>query len=232
MRIAILDDDPSQLEFVSESLSPAGHTCHAFTEGRALIRELRRESYDLIVLDWNVADMPGDEVLAWVREHCHEELPVLFMTSRSREADIVTALNAGADDYVVKPVAASILLARVSTLLRRTYRREESIASQEFGEYVFDLRESIVYRRAVPVTLSQKEFQVALLLFRNLGRPLSRSHIVETIWKQTADIPSRTLDTHVSSVRIKLDLRPQNGYCIYPVYGYGYRLEKLEAGQA
>lgn len=232
MRIAILDDDSSQLEFVTESLSPAGHRCHAFTEGRALIRELRRESYDLIVLDWNVTDMQGDEVLAWVRKHCHEELPVLFMTSRSHETDIVSALNAGADDYVVKPVAAPVLLARVSTLLRRSYRRDENIASQTFGEYLFDLRESIVYRRTAPVPLSQKEFQVALLLFRNLGRPLSRSHIVETVWKQTSDVPSRTLDTHISSIRIKLDLRPQSGYCIYPVYGYGYRLEKLEAGGA
>jgi len=129
MRIAILDDDPSQLEFATQSLSPAGHTCHTFSEGGALIRELRRESFDLIVLDWNVTDMQGDEVLAWVRKHCNETLPVLFMTSRSRESDIVSALNAGADDYVVKPVAASraATSSRRSGSKRPTSRRVRSI---------------------------------------------------------------------------------------------------------
>jgi DNA-binding response OmpR family regulator len=232
MRIAILDDDPSQLQFATKALTPAGHSCYVFTEGRALIHRLQRETFDLVSLDWNVVDMPGDLVLAWIRQNCDANLPVLFMTSRSREADIISALNAGADDYVTKPVAAAMLLARVTTLLRRTYRQELPLATQEFGDYLFNLQEGRLFRRGEPITLSQKEFQVALLFFRNLARPLSRTHIVETVWKQLADIPTRTLDTHVSAVRVKLDLKPQNGYCIVPIYGYGYRLEKLEVPAA
>ncbi len=104
--------------------------------------------------------------------------------------------------------------------------------SQEFGDYLFNLQEGRLFHRSEPVTLSQKEFQVALLLFRNLARPLSRAHIIETVWKHLADIPTRTLDTHVSAIRIKLDLRPQNGYRIVPIYGYGYRLERLEVPAA
>ncbi|MPV68638.1 response regulator transcription factor [Burkholderia sp. BE17] len=228
MRIAVLDDDPSQLQFVTEALTPAGHNCYLFTEGRALVHRLQRETYDLVTLDWNVLDMPGDAVLAWIRQNCDANLPVLFMTSRSRESDIVYALNAGADDYVIKPVAAPVLVARVATLLRRTYRNDTPTTSQQFGEYLFDLQEVKLYRAGQQIALSQKEFQLALLLFRNFARPLSRAHILETVWKHSHDIPTRTLDTHISAVRIKLDLRPQNGYCIVPIYGYGYRLEKLE----
>jgi DNA-binding response OmpR family regulator len=171
--------------------------------------------------------MQGDEVLAWVRQNCDINLPVLFMTSRTRETDIITVLNAGADDYVTKPVNGSLLLARVTTLLRRSYRQEAPLARQAFGDYLFDLQEGRLFLRGEPVPLSIKEFQVALLFFRNLSRPLSRSHLIESVWKHSSDIPSRTLDTHVSAVRVKLDLRPQNGYCIVPIYGYGYRLEKL-----
>ncbi|RQR34343.1 DNA-binding response regulator [Burkholderia sp. Bp9143] len=228
MRIAVLDDDPSQLQFVSEALTPAGHNCYMFAEGRALIHRLQRETFDLVTLDWNVVDMHGDAVLSWIRKNCDANLPVLFMTSRSREADIVFALNAGADDYVVKPVAASVLVARVNTLLRRTYRQEIATTNQQFGEYLFDLQEVRLYRNGAPIAVSQKEFQLALLLFRNFARPLSRAHILETVWKHMTDIPTRTLDTHISAVRVKLDLRPQNGYCIVPIYGYGYRLEKLD----
>ncbi|WP_454867162.1 response regulator transcription factor [Pseudomonas lini] len=227
MRIAILDDDPSQLQFISQALTPAGHHCHVFTEGRALIHRLQRETFDLLTLDWNVPDMQGDEVLAWVRQNCDANLPVLFMTSRTRETDIITALNAGADDYVIKPVNGSVLLARVTTLLRRSYRQEAPLARQEFDDYLFDLQEGRLFLRGEPVLLSLKEFQLALLFFRNLSRPLSRSHLIESVWKHSIDIPSRTLDTHVSGVRTKLGLHPQNGYCIATIYGYGYRLEKL-----
>jgi len=232
MRIAVLDDDVSQLQFVSETLTEAGHHCYMFAEGRTLIHRMQRETFDLVTLDWNVVDMQGDVVLSWIRKNTAANLPVLFMTSRASEQDIVYALNAGADDYVVKPVANSVLVARVASLLRRSYQQEAPTTSQQFGEYLFDLQEGKLFRSGTVVSLSQKEFQLALLLFRNFARPLSRAHILETVWKHSSDIPTRTLDTHISAVRVKLDLRPQNGYCIVPIYGYGYRLEKLNPGVA
>jgi DNA-binding response OmpR family regulator len=79
------------------------------------------------------------------------------------------------------------------------------------------------------VALAQKEFELALLLFRHVSRPLSRTHIRESVWKQDVDIPSRTIDTHISQIRAKLTLRPINGYRIAPIYSYGYRLEKVES---
>ncbi|TKC86704.1 response regulator transcription factor [Trinickia terrae] len=232
MRIAVLDDDPAQTEFVCQTLSAAGHVCHAFAEGRALVRQLRRQTFDLLVLDWNVPDMSGEEVLNWVRQSVSEQLPVLFMTSRSRETDISSMLNTGADDYVVKPVPASVLLARVGALLRRAYQLSPAATKEVFGDYEFDLGAKNVLVKGAAVSLTQKEFELALLLFQHLSRPLSRAHILDVIWKQAADIPSRTMDTHVSMLRAKLGLRPENGYRLMPIYGYGYRLERLEQGGA
>jgi DNA-binding response OmpR family regulator len=232
MRIAVLDDDPAQADLVCETLSAAGHICHAYAEGRALVRQLRRQTFDLLVLDWNVPDMSGEEVLRWVRESLSERLPVLFMTSRSRDTDITSILNTGADDYVVKPVSAGILLARVGSLLRRAYQINSTALKEIFDDYEFDLSARHVVVRGTPVAVTQKEFDLALLLFQHLSRPLSRAHILDVIWKRATDIPSRTMDTHVSVLRSKLGLRPENGYRLTPIYGYGYRLERIEKGAA
>ncbi len=232
MRIAVLEDDPAQAEFVCQALGEAGHTCHVFAKGNDLVRQLRRETFDLLVLDWNVPDMSGDEVLYWVRQSLSTRLPVLFMTSRSHEADIVLMLNSGADDYVVKPVSAAVLVARVGSLLRRAYQLYAPVLKEVFGEYEFDLKSRKVLVHGKPVALTQKEFDLALLLFQHLSRPLSRTHILDVIWKQSDDIPSRTMDTHVSMLRSKLGLRPENGYRLTPIYGYGYRLERIEGDAA
>ena len=231
MRIAILDDDDLQLELIRHLLEKSGFHCHAFTQGRALMRELRRESFDLLVLDWHVPDVSGPEVLKWVRENSAQRIPVLFVTGRTSEDDIVAGLAAGADDYMIKPLRPSELVARVQALLRRAY--PGAVHDQLFFDpYRFEPAQSIVSftiaGKTNAVSLTQKEFDLALLLFRNAGRPLSRSHIREAVWGSDVDIPSRTMDTHVSRIRTKLELRPEIGYRVMPVYSYGYRLDRLE----
>src|SRR5258708_33834803 len=171
--------------------------------------------------------MRGDVVLEGVGKNLTTNLPVLFLTSRSVEADIVQMLNAGADVYILKPVSRPVLLARVEALLRRIYMHQHEGTQETYGIYRFDLPTQTARVSERPAALTQKEFELALLLFRNLSRPLSRSHIRESVWRQDVDIPSRTIDTHVSQIRSKLVLRPQNGYRITPIYSYGYRLEKV-----
>ncbi len=232
MRIAVLDDEPAQADFVCQTLTAGGHVCHPFVRGQELVKQLRRQTFDLLVLDWNVPDMAGDEVLRWVRQSLSGRLPVLFMTSRSREVDIALMLNSGADDYVVKPVSAAVLLARVGSLLRRAYQLHPPAQKETYGEYEFDLKTRQASVSGRPVALTQKEFELALLLFQHLSRPLSRTHILDVIWKQADNIPSRTMDTHVSMLRSKLGLRPENGYRLTPIYGYGYRLERVDGDLA
>jgi DNA-binding response OmpR family regulator len=227
MRIAVLDDDRSQTDLVSQVLTSAGHLCHAFNSGKEMLNQLRRESFDMLIIDWQVPDLSGAEVLRWAREKLSENLPVLFMTSRSGEDDIVTGLAAGADDYMIKPIRRGELVARVQALLRRAYPTQNAVEQIQFNQYVFEPRTSRLTNTGEPVELTQKEFDLALLFFRNLGRPLSRAYILEAVWSRDVDIPSRTMDTHVSRVRSKLQLRPENGFRLAPVYSYGYRLEQV-----
>ena len=194
-----------------------------------MLNQLRRESYDMLVIDWQVPDLDGAAVLHWAREKLAPNLPVLFMTSRSGEDDIVAGLAAGADDYMIKPIRRGELVARVQALLRRAYPNQNAVEQLQFGNYVFEVRTARLTVNGVPVELTQKEFDLALLFFRNLGRPLSRAYILEAVWARDIEIPSRTMDTHVSRVRTKLQLRPDNGFRLAPVYSYGYRLEQISA---
>ncbi|PFH08089.1 DNA-binding response OmpR family regulator [Collimonas sp. PA-H2] len=229
MRIAILDDDPSQLDFVCQILTSNGHICHPFQSGKEILKKLHRESYDLLILDWQVPDLSGMEVLHWVRDKFSKTLPVLFMTSRTSEEDIVEGLTAGADDYMTKPIRRSELIARTQALLRRAYPIPNSSKKITFNDYLFETDYGRITLAGKPIEIYQKEFDIALLFFCNLGRPLSRAYIVEKIWSHDDDIPSRTIDTHISRIRSKLHLRPENGYRLSPVYSYGYRLEQLNS---
>ena len=227
MRIAVLDSDRNQSDLVVQVLATAGHACHAFSQGKDLLAQMRKDQYDMLILDWSVPDMDGAEVLERVKEKMAPEAPIMFITGTSAEDDIVAALTAGAGDYVVRPLRRSELLVRVQAMLRRAYPSENEAEQLQFGPYVFEIRPGRLLMDGELVDVTHKEFYLALLFFRNIGRPLSRAFIHESVWIRETVVPSRTMDTHVSRVRNKLQLRPENGFRLVPVYSYGYRLEKL-----
>ena len=229
MRIAALDDELSQAQLIRHVLTAAGHDCHVFTDGRSLMRELRRESYDLLVLDWLMPEMSGLHVVKWVRESLEDRLPILFLADRADENAILEGIRHGADDYMVKPVRRAELRARVNALLSRTYPQPAS----EYllcEPYYFDLPQRQLRINDIPIELTQKEYELALFLFSNIGRLLSRRHLLEAVWGRDLEIPSRTIDTHVSRLRNKLALRPENGFRLTPVYSLGYRFERVTPG--
>lgn len=190
---------------------------------------LRRESFDLLVLDWQLPKVTGIEVVQWVRAHLDHRVPILMLTSRATERDIVEGLSAGADDYMIKPIRVGELVARARALLRRCYSEVERETVFEIGPHRFDLVARQVSLDGMPVELKRLEFDLAVFLFRNIGRLVSRGHLVDAVWGQTVDVGSRSLDTHVSRLRTKLELRPQRGFRLSSVYNHGYRLETIDS---
>ena len=229
MRIAVLDNDRSQADLICQVLTSAGHTCQTYDSGKDMLAQLRKDSFDMLILDWHVSDLSGSEVLRRAKEKMSAQTPMMFLTNSSAEDDIVAGINAGADDYMIKPLRRGELVARVQALLRRAYPTQNGAEQLQFGPYIFETRPGRLLMDGAVIDVTHKEFYLALLFFRNIGRPLSRAYIHEAVWIRETVVPSRTMDTHVSRVRNKLQLRPENGFRLVPVYSYGYRLEKLGA---
>ncbi|MGJ9418499.1 response regulator transcription factor [Massilia sp. CMS3.1] len=229
MRIAVLDNDRSQADLVCQVLSAAGHSCQFFDSGKEMLAQMRKDSTDLLIMDWPAGAPDAADTLRRAKEKMAPDAPAMFLVSGSAEDDIVAGMAAGADDYLVKPLRRGELVARVSALLRRAYPAQTGTEQLQFGSYVFETRPGRLLKDGSVIDVTQKEFYLALLFFRNIGRPLSRAYIHEAVWVRETAVPSRTMDTHVSRVRNKLSLRPENGFRLVPVYSYGYRLEKLGA---
>lgn len=227
MRIAALDDDPLQLELIERATQALGHTCRSYATGAALLQGMGQHAFDLLIVDWELPDTSGPQVVQAVRQALGPALPILFATHRHEERDIVQGLESGADDFMVKPIRVGELNARVSSLLRRAYPHSAASNALEFGRYRFTPDTRTLEIAGVPVELRNREYELALYLFQNRGHLLSRDHLREAIWGQSPDMNSRSLDTHVSRVRALLDLRPANGYIISAVYGVGYRFEAV-----
>ena len=229
MRIALLEDDQAQSATLATWLRGAGHDVHTFVTARDFKLEVGRESFDAFLLDWMLPDQSGEDVLRWLREQRGESVPVIFITARDSEEDIVSALSAGADDYMVKPVRRLEMLSRIEAVWRRSQPRNRDHDVIDHPPYRFEVSTHRALRDGQPIEMTEKEFNLAVFLFRNIGRLLSRGHLLEAVWGRNASVATRTVDTHVSRVRSKLELRPENGYRLTPAYNYGYRLENLAA---
>lgn len=229
MRVALLEDDQDQAALFTEWLRAAGHTCEHFESGKVFVRNIKHDSFDALILDWLVPDMDGFEVLRWVRENFDWSIPVIIVTAKDEEDDIVRALEEGADDYVVKPPKQRELVARLNAVIRRSSGMDETQTTLEYEPFLIDLGNHQVQRDGERIEVTQKEYELIVFLFRNIGRVLSRAHILESVWGRNPDINTRTVDTHVSRIRSKLALAPDTGWKLSSIYQHGYRLERTTA---
>jgi DNA-binding response OmpR family regulator len=230
LRIALFDADPAEQSLIAQVLERSGFECRIHDDARALVADARTRRFDALIVDWKGHPAEGGAVLGHARAAA-TRTPTLMMVANGHEDDIIAGLSCGADDYLIKPIRPSELIARLQALLRRAYPNE-TLERFEFEPYRFDPVpcEVAIAAAGEPkrVLLTQKEFDLGLMLFRNAGRPLSRNHIREVVWGGDADISSRTMDTHVSRLRSKLGLNTASTYRVMPVYGYGYRLDRLD----
>jgi two-component system response regulator RegX3 len=220
--IALLEDDDSTADLMKTFLAGAGHQVVRYASGRTFREGVPRRAPDLAIVDRMLPDDDGVEVVKWFRAQVDAQTPVLFASALGEESDIVAALDAGADDYFVKPLRREELLARVRALGRRVGAKRAAIAC---GPVVLDTANRTASVGGLGVALTDREFDVALHLMKNRNRLIPRAELLKEVWRTSAALETRTVDQHVSRVRHKLQLQRASGFRLYAVYNRGYRLE-------
>lgn len=229
MRIAVADDEETIREFMNALLTDGGHKCSVFRDGRDLMNAMMRDTFDLVIIDWMMPPANGMDILKWARATLSPCPPVIMLTSRADKSDVAEALNSGADDYIIKPETKNVILARIEAVMRRTtHQPEKQSRVEEFGCYSFDRMSNNVKLGEEEIVLTAREFSLARMFFLNPNRAFSRAYILETLWNSVPDLPTRTLDMHISRIRSKLRLGPENGYRLQTIFGHGYRLEVFD----
>jgi two-component system, OmpR family, response regulator RegX3 len=222
MRIAVLEDDLQLAGLMRIYLEAAGHECRLYATGREFRSGVRSYAPDLAIVDRMLPDDDGIEATRWFRAEVSDRVPVLFASARGAEEDIVRALDAGADDYLVKPLRHEELLARLRALGRRAGGGAESTLSS--GSALLDTVNRVATLDGARVELTDREFDLVVYFFSHRGRLVSRTELLQHVWRTSASIETRTVDTHVSRLRHKLKLTRGSGYALETVYSHGYRL--------
>lgn len=225
--IGFLEDDPDQAALIGHWLEESGYVLRLFRTAHEFRRRQGVEGIDLLLLDWMLPDGTGIDVLRWVRASSNATLPVIFLTSRGAEHDMVKALGCGGDDYIVKPAKRGELFARIGAALRRAGFDADGSPLVKVPPYLVDVARRRISIHGGPVELTQREFDLANFLFRRSGRTVSRDALLENVWNLGAHVSTRTVDTHISRLRKKLELNGEHGWRLAGIYQRGYRLEQV-----
>ena len=220
MRILIVEDEPKTAAYLKKGLGENGFVVDIAGDGETGLHLASSRIYDLVVLDAMLPGRDGWSVLQEMQREPHT--PVLMLTARGSVADRVRGLEAGADDYLVKPFAFSELLARIRNVLRRAPLRQPDVL--QIGDLTVDLTRQRAERNGRRLDLTPKEFKLLALLARRCGEVLSRTLIAEQVWDMNFDSDTNVVDVHVRRLRTKLD-EPFPAPLLHTVRGVGYVLE-------
>jgi len=214
--ILIVDDEPAIAALISRVLTAAGYTCQAVTSSEKAADLIEQNRYDLVLLDVMMPKIDGYDLLEYIRP---TGTPSIFVTAKDAVSERVRGLHSGADDYIVKPFAPAELTARVEAVLRRTGR---ATVQYPLWGCTVDTAACRVTRAGQEIKLTRKEYELLLLLLRGRGTALYRDYLYETLWGDDMSLDTRTLDTHITRLRKKLEL----GDKLHAVRQVGYMLEK------
>lgn len=223
----MVDDEKQETDRLADFLIALDHRVEAYNQSEVFAKALRRESFDLVVVDWQMPGMSGIEILKWIRQGLKLSVPVIFVTNMASEASVMEGLDNGADDYLVKPVRRGEFASRVAAALRRANPALSSQNEREvYGGFDFNPTASAVTVQGAVISLTPKELELSLLLFRNLDKALSRAHIQQAVWGNDI-MTTRSMDAHLSRLRNKLGLNAaKSEFHLMPIYNFGYRLVK------
>lgn len=223
-RILIVEDELPMRTALQDVLQAEGYRVLAANDGESGLKRALEEKPDLILLDVMMPKLDGYTVCADLRR-LSNPVPVLMLTAKGQVEDRVSGLDAGADDYLVKPFSTQELLARVRALLRRVHRQTHAPTKLKLGETEIDLVRQVAKHGKRPLHLTSKEFAMLRLMAEARGEPVSREHFLDVVWGYTAFPTTRTVDNHIASLRSKLESNPEDPRWLKTVHGVGYKLE-------
>ena len=221
MRVLIVEDEPQMAEQLRRGLEREGYSALLAHDGQAALDLARTFDHDLMILDWMLPKVDGREVLRRLRE-AGMTVPILMLTARDAPPDIVAGLDCGADDYLIKPFAFEVLLARLRSLARRIPAARTPVL--RVADLALDPANHTVARGGREIELSAREFRLLHFLVRRAGQVVERQTLIEAVWGYESSIESNTLDAFIHLVRAKVDM-PPHGKLIRTVRGIGYSLQ-------
>ncbi|MGD2174865.1 MAG: response regulator transcription factor [Candidatus Brocadiaceae bacterium] len=224
--LLIIEDDAAMLEGLKGNFQYEGYTVLTASDGEKGLNAALDERPDLIVLDIMLPEINGYEVCRLIRQE-GLEMPILMLTAKGQESDVVLGLELGADDYVTKPFGVMELLARVNALLRR--RRQERPEVYEFGGFTLDLRARRLQREGEEIKLTPKEYGLLELLVEREGQALTRNQILNAVWGHSTFVSQRSVDQCVNTLRSKIERDSSEPTYVKTVRGIGYRFDVPEA---
>ena len=222
MRILLVEDDVTIARLLKEGLEDESYAVDVVNDGSEGYRTATADDYDVIILDIMLPGMNGYEVCRALRSDGNKT-PILMLTARDAERDIVEGLDTGADDYLAKPFSFDVLLARIRALLRRPNEKLEEII--QVGDLKLDPSSKRVTRASQEISLTAKEYSVLEYLMRNKGKVLSKEQIISHVWDFDADVLPNNVELFIMFLRRKID-KPFKSKLIHTVSGFGYKLEE------
>lgn len=220
--IYILEDDENIRKLIAYTLQSHGYECSCFERPSDFWKSIENFIPDLILLDIMLPEADGITILKKLRYSSQfKSIPTIMLTAKDTEFDVVTGLDAGADDYITKPFGMMALISRIKAVLRRYEKTKESSEILELGNLKVDISKHSVFVKDRQVFLTVKEFDLLTLLLQNHGKVMTREQILDSVWKIDVDIESRTVDVHIKTLRQKLE---DAGELIETVRGVGYKI--------
>ncbi len=221
IKILVVDDEPDILEFIEYNLKREGYQVFLGSNGQKAIEKAKQVKPDLILLDVMMPVVDGIEACKSLRELPEFKTTfIVFLTARSEEYSEIAGFNAGADDYIAKPIKPRVLLSRINAILRRKDKDKKEELKLQVGDLIIDRESFLVYRGDQKIQLAKKEFELLFLLAGKPGKVFTRENILEKIWGDDVLVIDRTIDVHIRKVREKL-----GDQYISTVKGVGYKFE-------